>query len=153
MAYEVKAFVELTVIGEARFYESMEEAQENIPKFWDEFNRSGKNKQLEKLADDKFNGFFGVCFPKGTGTDYMIAVSSEQKTEEWEVNTIPAGNYLKFEAIGPVPREIQRVTNEAYEVIIPASQHDLRHAPEFEFYPAGNLKAKDYVTEIWIPVE
>lgn len=153
MAYEVKYLEELTVVGEKRSYDSIEDAQQKSQQFWTEFKQSDQRARLTMEADDQFQGFFGIYFPTDNGVDYMIGVSSARETSEWTSHHIPAGNYLVFEAGRPVSREIQRITNEAYEVIIPASQHDLRNAPEFEYYPFGNVTAADYKAEMWIPVE
>ncbi|WP_170234556.1 GyrI-like domain-containing protein [Macrococcus equipercicus] len=153
MAYEVRELAETRVIGEKRSYDSIEEAQEKIQQFWTDFKQSDQRARLTLEADEQFQGFFGIYFPTDNGVDYMIGVSSDRETSEWASHNIPAGKYIVFEAGRPVSREIQRVTNEAYEVIIPASQHDLRQAPEFEYYPFGNVTAADYTAEMWIPVE
>lgn len=153
MTYKLRELEGLSVLGAKRTYNTMEEAQATINQFWNEFSASGREEELIKLADGKIEGMLGVCVPKGNGMDYFIAVSSSQEKAEWEKVTIPSGRYLVFEAKGPVPTEIQRVTNEAYETVLPSNDYELRDAPEFELYPLGNPMSEDYITEIWIPIK
>lgn len=153
MAYQLRELAHTRVIGEVKTYKTMEDALQNINAFWQDFNHSEREEKLIQLADKKIRGFLGISFPQGDGLDYMIAVTSESPSRQFESREIPGGKYLVFEARGAVPDEIQRVTREAYESVIPASEYELRDAPEFELYKAGDPSRPDYVTEIWVPVK
>ncbi|HJE20428.1 MAG TPA: AraC family transcriptional regulator [Aliicoccus persicus] len=153
MAYQVRELETMSVVGEVRLYKSMGEALRQINSFWNEFNDSERPDALIEIADKKIQGFLGVSIPQGDGLEYMIAVSSDADTRNFESREIPGGRYLVFEAKGPVPDEIQRVTKEAFESVIPSSDYELRDAPEFELYKPGDPNSAEYVTEIWVPVQ
>lgn len=153
MEFKEKHLNKTIVIGESRRYYTAEETHKEIPVFWEEMNNTGKNNKLLNQSNQYFQGFLGVCFPKKPGLDYMIAVSSDHEDEEWNTGVIPSGKYLMFEAIGPVPNELQKVTRDALEMVNDSSEYELRMAPQFEYYPSGDVTSSDYITEIWIPIK
>lgn len=154
MNYRVEKLDTFSVTGEHRTYHSMTEAQRNIPDFWREFNQSGKNDTLIELKDHTLPGMLGLCFPEDDGgMTYVIGVTAVSNPSSFETYTVDSGRYLVFDAVGPVPDEIQRVTNEIFQNVLPSTDYILRDAPEFELYHPGDVSADDYKTEIWVPVK
>nr|WP_263313965.1 effector binding domain-containing protein [Mammaliicoccus sp. Marseille-Q6498] len=153
MDYNVVTLEDLNVIGTKRSYTSDENVQQEIPKFWAEFNQSGHDERLIQLSNGKVEGFLGICIPNEQGVDYYIAVSSDETSNDWESQFIPGGKYLVFQAKGPVPDEIQRVTNEAFQTIQNSPNYELRKGPEIELYRPGNIDSPEYITDIMIAIK
>lgn len=153
MNYRVEELDTVNILGESRHYSTMEEAQREISGFWTAFNQRNDN-SLFKLQNDYLKGILGLCIPaKEGGMIYVIGVTSDNESERWSKHQVKKGRYLVFDAIGPVPDEIQRVTREIYSNFLPVSEYELRDDAEFELYLPGDVAANDYKTEIWIPVK
>ncbi|MFA5290267.1 MAG: AraC family transcriptional regulator [Candidatus Izemoplasmatales bacterium] len=125
---------------------------QEIPMFWDDFNRSGKTEALCKLSLEE--SVLGVCYdgkPDGTFT-YMIGVVSDQTPDMFETMTIPKATWAVFESIGPMPHTIQKVWADIFQNFLPTSGYE--HAPmaDFELYPKGCIHDADYYSEVWIPI-
>jgi len=123
-----------------------------IPKFWNEFNHSGKCEALNKHAIE--NNVLGVCYdgkPDGTFS-YMIGVIASAKHQDYETIHIPKATWAIFESRGPMPHAIQKVWSDVFEIFLPTSGYE--HAPmaDFELYPKGDVTSQDYYCEVWIPV-
>lgn len=154
MNYRVEHLEQFKAAGERKIYGTMEEAQRGIVGFWETFNRSGKSDVLIQLKDNTLDGMLGLCFPRyDGGMEYVIGVSVTQAPSDFETFIVEDGRYLVFDAVGPVPLEIQRVTNEIFQNVLPSSKYELRDAPEFELYHSGDVTSDDYKTEIWIPIK
>lgn len=154
MNYRVEQLNRFKVAGEKRTYDTMEEAQKEISGFWETVNQSGKGDELLQLKDETLDGMLGLCFPTDNGgMDYVIGVTVNKDPSEIEIFTVGSGRYLIFDAVGPVPEEIQRVTNEIFQNVLPSSEYELRDRPEFELYSPGDVTSQDYKAEIWIPIK
>lgn len=155
MEYEIKHIDSMNVIGVLSKYATMQDAQQGLPKAWEAFNNSDKPEELKSLINDKLQGFLGVVVPTESGMNYLIAVTSnKQSVAELYPYTIPEGDYIVADAIGPLPNALQKTTEQLYN---PDFLSDLgykhRDAPGIELYTHGNTNADDYVAQVWVPIE
>lgn len=141
------------IIGAVIHYETMTEATQHIHEFWKKVASDGKDKTLLKLSNQHIEGLLGVCISRPNGKmDYMVAVTADKENDNFEAKKLPAGDYLIFEAVGPVPQAIHE-TMVQVDQEIKDLDYELRHGPMFERYTEGDTQAEDYITELWIPVE
>ncbi|WP_083195492.1 GyrI-like domain-containing protein [Staphylococcus carnosus] len=87
--------------------------------------------------------------------NYLIAVTSDKKSvADLHPYTLPEGDYIVADAIGPLPYTLQKTTEQLYN---PNFLSDLgyrhRDAPGIELYPHGNTQVDDYVAQVWVPIE
>lgn len=154
MNYKEVTLEAMQVAGECKHFETAAEARRSIQSYWQDFKKRGKMEQLEEFRNHQIDGYVGVLLPKPNDKlDYMIAVSSDEKPVDFEARKIPAGQYLIFEAKGPLPYELRQVMDDIHHEFLPKSKYKLREAPILEHYPSGDIDAEDYMSEIWIPVE
>ncbi len=155
MEYEVQTLEEMNVIGYLSKFATMQDAQQGLPKAWQAFNENGQDKTLAALSNHKLDGFLGVIVPTESGMNYLIAVTSDKKSEAGlHPYTLPAGKYVVADAKGPVPEAIQRVCEKVYTPhYLSELGFKMRQAPGIEFYPHGNPMADDYAAKVYVPVE
>lgn len=153
MNYRVETMDSFQITGVSKTYSTMTEAQNEISAFWAEVNQSGKSDELINIKNNTLPGMLGLCFPdEDGGMEYVIGVTGDD-SDSFKTFTVTGGRYLVFDAVGPVPSELQRVTNEIFQNVMPSSEYELRDAPEFEVYHPGDVTADDYTVEIWVPVK
>ncbi|MCE5342089.1 MAG: GyrI-like domain-containing protein [Eubacteriales bacterium] len=150
MDYTLEDIGELTVLGYVRKF-GYENAFQEIPKFWSEFfHRELQNKLPGRLL--------GVCFDEADSPEfpYMIGVFCDPDApvpEGFEKRTIAAHTWVKFNAVGPIPEGIQKVNRQIFTEWLPNNAEcDLAEGVNIEIYPEGDMKASDYVSEIWLPI-
>ena len=106
MDYRIETLSErpVPVVGVKKKYATGQKAQENIFKFWMEFEAMGYKDRLISQSNQYLEGLLGVCLPKENGEmHYLIGVTSDEQQSEWEQVDLVEGRYLVFDAKGPVP--------------------------------------------------
>lgn len=153
MNYRIETLPTLSVVGEKREYATGQKAQENIFMFWMDFDESAKKHDLLKLGNERLPGLLGLCKPLNNGEmHYLIGVTSDDTNASWQQTEIAGGRYIVFDAEGPVPGSIKKAMESINRYILPSLDYELRNAPFFEFYKEGEIRAEDYITEIWLPI-
>ncbi|MEC5300911.1 MULTISPECIES: GyrI-like domain-containing protein [Staphylococcus] len=153
MNHRIETLPTLSVVGEKREYATGQKAQENIFMFWMDFDESGKKHDLLKLGNERLLGLLGLCKPLDNGEmHYLIGVTSDDTNATWQQTEIAGGRYIVFDAEGPVPGSIKKAMESINRYILPSLDYELRNAPFFEFYKEGEIRAEDYITEIWLPI-
>jgi AraC family transcriptional regulator len=69
-------------------------------------------------------------------------------TEEY----IPTKTWVVAECVGAMPEAIQQLWHEIYSEFFPTSGYKPTYEMDIEAYPAGNMTASDYRSQIWIPI-
>ena len=150
MDYRIETLSErpVPVVGVKKKYATGQKAQENIFKFWMEFEAMGYKDRLISQSNQYLEGLLGVCLPKENGEmHYLIGVTSDEQQSEWEQVD------LVFDAKGPVPESIKQAMQTIHRNILHTLDYELRSAPFFELYKPGELHSNDYITEIWFPIK
>ncbi|GEP84247.1 putative effector domain of transcriptional regulator [Staphylococcus piscifermentans] len=155
MEYEIKHLDTTQVIGILSKYATMQDAQQGLPQAWSNFNASDKPETLKAISNDKLQGFLGIVIPTENGMNYLIAVTSDKKSAAGLYPyTLPEGNYIVADAIGPLPYTLQKTTERLYNPdVLSDLGYQYRNAPGIELYPHGNTDADDYVAQVWVPIE
>ena len=125
-----------------------------IPKIWEEVNHDGTCDRIYALSNQKPAGVLGICANfREADFDYYVAGSSDQPAPEgMDELTVPAGLWVVFECIGPMPDAIQEVWKRIYSEWFPSSGYEHAGNAEIEWYSDGDPGAADYLSEVWIPV-
>lgn len=131
----------------------------SIPAFWERSHQDGTVKTLlEKTTDKSY--IFGICYnnaPTDKKTfDYSIAAICDKDIEipaGFRINQIPARSWLVFDCIGPMPEAIQDIWHKITAEFFPTSDYIPTYEMDIEAYPAMDMNAEDYKSEIWIPVK
>ncbi len=156
MDYKITQKESFTVIAAPKEF-SYENAQKEIPLFWQEHYTSGKGKYV--------CGMFGINIDPDMGNEkfeYLIADvynPSADIPEGFVTRIIPAFTWAVFPIKGAMPDALQDVNTKIFSEWLPALK-------EYEFaagycvemydmpdkYPKGT-QDENYYTEIWIPVK
>ncbi len=130
-----------------------------IPAFWDRSHKDGTVATLLNATYDK-SFIFGICYGNAPSDkknfDYSIAALCEKNTEipnGFRINEIPAGSWLVFECIGPMPEAMQETWHKIISEIFPSTDYEPTYEMDIEAYPAMAMNAKDYRSEVWIPIK
>ncbi len=166
MEFTVEKMSGFKVIGLAKESGSGD-GYEDIPKFWDEFCEKyevpllgGKlpTDALEQAVLDNKIGEFGVCIDD-VGTEgkftYMIAgrYMGGNVPEGMMVYELPDMDWAKFKCVGPMPEALQAVDARIWKEWLPGNEeYEMAGKYNIEWYDTGDTQAKDYLSEIWIPV-
>ncbi|SUM48396.1 GyrI-like domain-containing protein [Staphylococcus kloosii] len=154
MNYRVEEKVSFIVSGYIREYASGQEAQENIYRFWLDFNEYNNGQYLMGLKNNQLDGLVGLCIPRQSGAmDYLIGVSVNKAINGCETIELPVTKYIVFDAVGKVPESIHRAMKEIHQQVLPKLDITLKNAPFFELYHSGDTGDDNYVTELWFPIE
>jgi len=156
MNYRILKKEEMHIIGFKKWFSTENDSQmTEIPKMWDSV--SGETaKRIRDLSNH--NGVVGLCADMyDGGFEYWIGCMSDKKCpEDFQKMTIPASSWAVFEVIGsmrPVPNAMQEIWKRIYSEWLPSSGYEHAMLPEIECYPAGDMLADNYRSEIWIPVK
>ena len=162
MDFVVEKMEALKVIGFERVF-SYEEAQKEIPKFWDEFmencQRGAYGKETERILKEGVVGMYGICIDDMEDKEhfrYMIAGNYLGCVPEgMRVFEIPAMNWAKFACTGPMPGALQSLNNRIYEEWLPGNTDwEMAEGIAMEWYSCrGDMQSSDYESAIWIPVK
>lgn len=168
MNYKIKTLEGFKVIGfERRF--SLTDTEEKIPMFWDEmFNTYAKrivmgNKPenpIEHAIIDNHIGDYGICID-GEELDslrYMIAGEylGGPVPEGMTLYEFPKGEWAVFEAVGPMPDAIQKLSDQIYGEWLPGNPYyELNGNANVEWYDSSmpDKTVEDYRSAVWIPVK
>ncbi|MBR6323211.1 MAG: AraC family transcriptional regulator [Lachnospiraceae bacterium] len=150
MEYKIEKWEEMDLLVHAGEFHA-ETSDEEIPKFWDAY--------YANEAYSKIPGYLGVCAQQKTDEDtfrYGIGCKAsdvEGVPEGFEIIHIPAYTWAVFKCVGPTPDAIQEMWERIYKEWLPAADYELIPDYDIENYLPGNSDAKDYVSEICIPVK
>lgn len=125
-----------------------------IPKIWQELMEEDTFKRIEELSNGNPSGVLGICADFGEDQlNYYIASSTDAKApEDMEELNVPAGLWVAFECIGPLPKAMQEVWKRIYTEWFPSSGYEHTGGAEIEWYSDGEGSAEGYLSEIWIPI-
>lgn len=156
MAYKIVEKDAFQVIGVEKTF-AYENAAEDVPQFWQEFQQSPKAKEIspqfginsdETMAGNEFTYLIG---------DYAENRSSEPK--DFIIKEIPAFTWAIFSCKGPMPETMPAVNRMIYEEWLPnsadyeiAAGYCVERYEDPANYPKGVVDP-EYEAEIWIPVK
>ncbi|MBR1817047.1 MAG: AraC family transcriptional regulator [Lachnospiraceae bacterium] len=149
---EKKAF---KVMGVSKDF-SYENANIDIPKFWDEV--------FVRVNERLVLGMYGVCFDEemaGNKFKYMIAddyVAGQAEEKNLDVHEIKAHTWAVFPCKGPMPLPLQEVNRRIFSEWLPASNYEIAEGYNIEYYSNPmdyklGTQDPEYYTEVWIPVK
>lgn len=159
MDYKIVSKESITVLEKVEQHTVAGEQNKNtIPDFWDRAHKDGTIDTLLKYTSDR-SYIFGICYGNGHTDcehfDYGIAVQCVPDTvapEGYRVNTIPARTWVVSECVGAMPDAIQQLWHEMCSEFLPTSNYKPTYEMDIEAYPAGDMTASDYSSQIWIPI-
>ncbi|KZE48710.1 AraC family transcriptional regulator [Rossellomorea marisflavi] len=149
---EKEAF-EVAGIGRRMSTQDGENLRE-IPKFWEQVNRDGIDREICRAANA--DSIMGVCLHEDRTKDeftYFIGAENTVATVAYETHTMPAATWAVFEVVGPMPLAIQRVWERIFTEWFPSTGFEHSGGPEFELYPMEDAGAEDFRCEVWVPVK
>ena len=149
MEYRIEKWDAVDLLVHAKEFRA-ETSEEDIPAFWDEYYG---NESYRKVP-----GYLGVCEQqKSDGGVFRYGIGCKASDVEgipegFEIIRIPAYTWAVFRCVGPMPDAIQEMWEKIYREWLPAAEYELIPDCDIENYLPGNPDAKDYVSEICIPV-
>jgi AraC family transcriptional regulator len=165
MDYRIEKKPSFMLMGKVKeFSADMEISRKEIPMFWSECYKDGTSEKLVSIAGHANDlvtgkGLLGWCSTKNCPKEkemfeYAIAVETKDEvSQEFTKIMIPAYTWAVFKCVGVMPLAIQNMWNRIYSEFLPQSEYRMIEDMDFEFYPEGDGSKKDYISEIWIPVE
>jgi AraC family transcriptional regulator len=159
MNYKIVTKEAFTVLEKVEQHTVAGEQNKNtIPDFWNRAHKDGTIETLLKNAVD-CSYVFGICYGNGhtdcESFNYGIAVQCDSNTvapKGYQVNIIPARTWVVAECVGAMPEAIQQLWHEICSEFFPTSDYKPTYEMDIEAYPAGNMTASDYRSQIWIPI-
>ncbi len=157
MDYKIMKKAPFTVIGVSAIFK-YETADTEIPKFWEEFNQSGKNTQI--------NSMYGISIDKDMGGnefEYWIADHYDPNREVpagFVTHCIPEYTWAVFSCKGALAGTgaLQDIHQKIFTEWLPQNRdYEIAAGYHVEMYsdPADYAKGtqdENYYSEIWIPV-
>ncbi len=150
MEYRIEKWEEMDLLVHAKEFHA-ETGNQEIPKFWDTYYANEAYRRIP--------GYLGVCAQQktdGDGFRYGIgckASDAEGVPEGFEILHLPAYTWAVFKCVGPVPKAIQAMWERIYKEWLPVSEYELIPDYDLENYLPGDPSARDYESEICIPVK
>lgn len=155
MEYKIEEKKAFKVMGISKDF-SYENANTDVPRFWDEALLQAKERPVE--------GMYGVCFDEemaGNRFRYMIADDYDAEKAEkkkLDVHEIKAHTWAVFPCRGAVPLPLQEVNRRIFSEWLPASSYEIAEGYNIEYYsnPADfkmGMRDPEYYAEVWIPVK
>lgn len=127
-----------------------------IPEFWSECQKDGSFSQMISMDSGTPKGLFGLFqwdVKRPNDVDYSIMVKADiELMSGYTELLIPEATWAVFDCVGPVPQAIQNGWNYLQEEWLVRYPFQHARCPELEWYSDGNAYAKDYLSQIWIPV-
>jgi AraC family transcriptional regulator len=125
-----------------------------IPQFWQEVMKDDSFPKIAQLSNGNPSGVLGICANfQGEKIDYYIASASDEKAPaDMDELKVPAGLWVVFECVGPMPKAMQDVWKRIYTEWFPSSGYEHAGGAEIEWYSDGDGDTEDYISEIWIPI-
>lgn len=156
MDYRIVKKGSFAVLGAMKKF-TYENAQTDIPKFWDEHYQKGNGKYV--------SGMFGVCIDgemRNSDFDYLIADvynPSMDIPDGFVTKTIPEFTWAVFPIMGAMPDALQDVNKKIFSEWLPAlGDYDIAAGYSVEMYddpkkyPKGT-EDNNYYSEIWVPIK
>lgn len=156
MEYKIVKKEALTVVGVSRKFK-YENANINVPKFWNEHFQSGGGKNV--------CGMYGINIDESMGNDefeYVIADNYNpilEIPEGCETRVIPAFTWAVFPCRGKMPEAIQKVEAGIFSEWLPSCK-DYQFAAGYniEMYDdphkyKNGTQDENYYSEVWIPIK
>jgi len=156
MDYKIVEKAAFTVIGVSKKL-SYDNAYAEIPKFWEEHYKTGKNKTV--------CGMFGVNVDQinnGKEFEYLIAdnyIPWNEIPDGFVCHTVPKSTWAVFSCKGAMPKAMQDVNTKIWSEWLPnCKDYELGERYTIEMYsPAENYKNgiqdENYYSEIWLSVK
>lgn len=125
-----------------------------VPQIWKELDQNGTYDKILALSNQEPGGIMGICANfNETEFDYYVASATDKEIPEgMDELKAPAGLWVVFECVGPMPEAIQAVWKRIYSEWFPSSGYEHAGTAEIEWYSDGDANAADYRSEIWIPI-
>jgi len=132
-----------------------------IPAFWERCTSDGTVARLGSLEPPGSTiGVAGVSAEfdmQSQEFSYLIAIESpsERSTLPAGYRDIPVagGTWGVFESHGPLPDSTQGVMQRIFSEWFPSSGWEHANRPELEVYSSGDIRAANYYSEVWIPLQ
>lgn len=168
MDMTVEKMTGFKVIGFDKVFLS-ETAQEEIPKYWTEFQKKyitplflfGKKPKnaVEETILRCGIAEFGICIDdmeeKGK-FHYMIAgyYDGGEVPEGMRVYEFKDMDWAKFRCVGPMPAALQSLHTQIFKEWLPGNpDYKVAQYVNVEWYTKGNMQASGYESGVWIPVK
>lgn len=150
LEYRMEEKLSFAIVGKMRRFNT-ETAYAEIPKFWDEYERSGGHEIVP--------GMYGLCWDSdGKNFEYYIGANYlpfKEVPEGYVTKVIPAGTWAVFPCRGPIVETLQSVNTQIWSEWLPNLKgYKLSGNYDLEVYltpPQEN--PNDNYSEIWVPVE
>ena len=134
---------------------TMEDCFEKVPVFWAQLHKENGIPRICALSDgSEPRGLLGVSTcDNGTFSGYYVAVASGKPCPEgMDEYTVPEGTWAVFECVGPLPGAMQELQKRIITEWLPTSGYEYAAAPDIEVYGEGDQSAKDYHSQVWLPI-
>lgn len=132
------------------------EHPEKILEFWSDCQKNGIFSMLVSIDDGDPKGLFGLFrYDENNSNEleYSIMVKSDRDLPEGcGEMIIPEAEWAVFDCIGPVPQAVQKGWKYLQEEWLVTYPFQHAECPELEWYSGGSAYAKDYLSQIWIPI-
>lgn len=161
--YRIEKMDAFEVIGIERSFK-YETAFKEIPPFWDKCKKAYIGQCSNEIGD--FSGeVYGVSIDEvgqGKTFNYLIATrynqanqcADEMVSQGLQIRQIPAFTWAKFRCIGPMPEALQALNTKIFKEWLPAHPtYEIAASYNIEMYSQGNTCARDYKSEIWVPIK
>lgn len=155
MDYKIVEKEAFTVMGISKVFQ-YESAVLEVPKFWEEFFQTGKNKII--------CGMYGINMDQemaGNEFEYMIAtddIETQKLPEGFTRKVIPKHTWAVFPCIGPSAKVLPEINQNIFTEWLPNSKnyeiaagYNIELYTDVANYPKG-IEDETYYSEIWIPV-
>lgn len=155
MNYKLVDKAEFSFYGVKREFSTIDGANfKEIPLFWQEVMEDGSFSKL--MEKSKGSQCLGVCMPmnpeKDVVFDYVIGAFSDEPVEGYDFQRVKAHEWAVFELKGPMSETLQPAWKRIFSEWFPQTGYQHADLPELEVYFEGDVNAKDYYMEIWIPI-
>lgn len=149
MEYKIEKWEAMDLLVHTKNFH-VETSEKEIPAFWDEYY---SNEEYRRIP-----GYLGICAQKETESamfQYGIGCKASDVDgipEGFEIIHIPEYSWAVFRCVGPSSEAIQAMWDKIYNEWLPITEYELIPEYYIENYLPGNPTAKDYVSEICIPI-
>ncbi len=137
-----------------------------IPEFWKEYYANGNGEyacgefgvSFDYLPDGTFRyGIGNLCEVERLDSESVVYHISNCRVRMelppgFELLTIPAGLWAKFECIGPLPHAVQSMLPRIYGEWFPDSGYEKSAGFDLERYLPGDTQLPDYSSFICLPI-
>lgn len=144
MDYKIVEKEAFAVLGASRLF-PFDTAKEEIPRFWAEHYKAGRQKTV--------CGMYGICIDEGAGPglfEYLIAdecAPAAPIPKGFVAKTIPAHTWAVFACTGAMPKALQEVNDKIFSEWLPscteyeiAAGYNIEMYTDINNYPQGNQR-------------